>query len=147
MFVIRVIYTLKLIFIPEEISPGIEATLSDYINRMTGPYWWSFTSQYFGPFLFIIPFLFRKLRYKTRWIFLSIISMCFGAWFERFIITITSIHRDLITESSANQSFWLKVFSPITIEKVIIGLVYASLIFFISEYYKDQKNQHEVLDN
>ena len=80
---------------------GVEYESYAFINRATGPYWWAYTSMMtcnvISPQLFWI----RKLR-RNVWFtfFMSIVINC-GMWFERFVIIVTSIHRDYIPSSWA----------------------------------------------
>ena len=145
MFSINILSILKLIFIPDEISPGVKVNFFDYIDRMTGPYWWAFTSQYFAPFIFLIPPLIKKLRFKTRWIFLSILSMRFGNWFEKFVIIITSIHRHFY--SNTYDSILDPLIPPFLIEMLILGFAYGGIIFYFLEYKKSKKIKEEIIDN
>ncbi|OYW18049.1 MAG: hydrogenase, partial [Planctomycetales bacterium 12-60-4] len=70
-----------------------------FINRMFGPYWWAYwtmvTCNVISPQLF----WFRKFR-TTPWLmFIVSIFVNIGMWFERFVITVTSLHRDYLPSS------------------------------------------------
>ncbi len=68
-------------------------------NRMTGPY----KFYYWGLILAngIVPQLLwsRKIRYNKLALFLIAIDISIGMWLERFVIVITSLHRDLLPSS------------------------------------------------
>jgi molybdopterin-containing oxidoreductase family membrane subunit len=70
-----------------------------FLNRSTGPYWWSYwgmmTCNVISPQLF----WFKKLRRSVVFTFFMSIIINIGMWFERFVIIVTSIHRDYIPSS------------------------------------------------
>jgi hypothetical protein len=68
-------------------------------NRMTGPYWWSYWSLIF--FNVLIPQLlwFRGIRANIPALFWVSMSINIGMWLERFVIVVTSLHRDYLPSS------------------------------------------------
>jgi molybdopterin-containing oxidoreductase family membrane subunit len=78
------------------------------LNRMTGPYWWS----YWGLILtnVLIPQLLWFQRFRTNvvvlWCLAIVINV--GMWLERFVIIVTSLHRDFLPSSWGMYSptFW-----------------------------------------
>ncbi len=70
-----------------------------FLNRSTGPYWWSYwgmmTCNVISPQLFWI----KKLRRNIVFTFFMSIFINVGMWFERFVIIVTSTHRDYIPSS------------------------------------------------
>jgi Ni/Fe-hydrogenase subunit HybB-like protein len=70
-----------------------------FMNRATGPYWWSYwammTCNVISPQLF----WFKKLRRSLTFTFFMSIIVNIGMWFERFVIIVTSLHRDFIPAS------------------------------------------------
>jgi molybdopterin-containing oxidoreductase family membrane subunit len=67
-----------------------------FINRATGPYWWAYcimvTCNVLSPQLF----WFRRLRTSVPVMFAVSILVNVGMWFERFVIIVTSLHRDYL---------------------------------------------------
>jgi len=67
-----------------------------FLNRSTGPYWWSYwgmmTCNVISPQLFWV----KKLRRSVVFTFFMSIFINVGMWFERFVIIVTSTHRDYI---------------------------------------------------
>jgi molybdopterin-containing oxidoreductase family membrane subunit len=67
-----------------------------FMNRAFGPYWWSYwamiTCNVISPQLF----WFKWCRTKMWFVFVVSIFVNIGMWFERFVIIVTSIHRDYI---------------------------------------------------
>ncbi|MFZ6051875.1 NrfD/PsrC family molybdoenzyme membrane anchor subunit [Halocola ammonii] len=80
---------------------GVEYESYAFINRATGPYAWSYyimmTCNVVSPQLF----WFRKLRRNLMFTFFMSIIVNIGMWFERYVIIVTSIHRDYVPSSWA----------------------------------------------
>lgn len=70
-----------------------------FINRAFGPYWWAYwimvSCNVISPQLF----WFKKIRTSIPAMFIISIFVNIGMWFERFVITITSLHRDFLPSS------------------------------------------------
>ena len=68
-------------------------------NRMFGPYWWSYWSLIFFNVLFPQLLWFRKVRANVPMLFSISMSINIGMWLERFVIVVTSLHRDFLPSS------------------------------------------------
>lgn len=98
-----------------------------FINRAFGPYWWAYwsmmTCNVFSPQFF----WFKKLRTSVTFTFIISIFVNIGMWFERFVIIVTSLHRDYIPSS------WT-MYSPTYVEVGIfigsIGLFFTLFLLF-----------------
>lgn len=68
-------------------------------NRMTGPYWWSYAALIFCNG--VVPqFLWsKKIRSNTTVLFVISLLVNVGMWLERFVIIVTSLHRDFLPSS------------------------------------------------
>lgn len=70
-----------------------------FLNRATGPYAWAvwtmFTCNVFAPQLF----WFKRIRQSIPAMFVISIVVNIGMWFERFVIIVTSLHRDFLPSS------------------------------------------------
>lgn len=77
-------------------------------NRMTGPYAWSFWALIFCNG--VVPQLLwsKRIRTNTIAIFIIAIIINIGMWLERFVIVVTSLHRDFLPSSWGMYSptFW-----------------------------------------
>ncbi len=75
---------------------GVEYEGYAFFNRSTGPYWWAYwimmTCNVVSPQLM----WFKKLRRSLLFTFIISIVVNIGMWFERFVIIVTSIHRDYV---------------------------------------------------
>jgi molybdopterin-containing oxidoreductase family membrane subunit len=78
---------------------GVAAEQYAFMNRMFGPYWWAYwsmmTCNVISPQLFWI----KKIRTSIVATFVLSIVVNIGMWFERFVIIVTSLHRDYIPSS------------------------------------------------
>jgi molybdopterin-containing oxidoreductase family membrane subunit len=103
---------------------GVEYEQYAFINRATGPYWWAYwsmmTCNVISPQLMWSSKL-RKNLFMT--FFLSII-VNIGMWFERFVIIVTSLHRDYM------PSAWT-MYHPTWVE---VGIFIGSLGLFFTPF-------------
>ncbi len=80
---------------------GVPAEQYAFYNRMQGPYWWAYwsmmTCNVISPHLFWI----KKIRTSIAATFILSIIVNIGMWFERFVIIVTSLHRDYLPSSWA----------------------------------------------
>ncbi len=100
---------------------GVEYEQYAFLNRASGPYWWAYwsmmTCNVITPQLFWI----KKVRRSFVATFIISIFVNIGMWFERFVIIVTSLHRDYLPSS------WV-MFHPTFID---IGIFVGTLgIFF-----------------
>ena len=79
-----------------------------FLNRALGPYAWAYwimvTCNVISPQLF----WFRKCRTSVPILFVLSIVVNIGMWFERYVIVVTSLHRDFLPSSWGYYvpSFW-----------------------------------------
>ena len=104
---------------------GVEYEAYAFINRATGPYWWSYwammTCNVISPQLFWV----KKLRRNLMFTFVLSIIVNIGMWFERFVIIVTSIHRDFLPSS------WT-MFHPTWVDiGVFIGTIGIFFVLFL----------------
>ena len=97
-------------------------------NRSLGPYWWAyvimFSCNVFVPQLF----WFKSIRKNMVIVWIASIFVNIGMWFERFVITITSLHRDFLPSS------W-EYFSPTLVDILMLvgsfGLFFTLFLLFL----------------
>ncbi|MCB0373649.1 MAG: polysulfide reductase NrfD, partial [Muricauda sp.] len=99
---------------------GVEYEQYAFLNRATGPYAWAYwsmmTCNVFSPqFMW-----FKRLRTSIMFSFFISIVVNIGMWFERFVIIVTSLHRDYLPSS------WT-MFSPTFVD---IGIFVGTIGFF-----------------
>jgi Ni/Fe-hydrogenase subunit HybB-like protein len=78
---------------------GVEYESYAFINRFSGPYmiayWTMMACNVISPQLF----WFKKIRTNLTATFILSIVVNIGMWFERFVIIVTSLHRDYVPSS------------------------------------------------
>ena len=99
---------------------GVEYEQYAFLNRATGPYAWAYwmmmSCNVFSPqFMW-----FKKLRTSIMFSFFISIVVNVGMWFERFVIIVTSLHRDYLPSS------WT-MFQPTFVD---IGIFIGTIGFF-----------------
>ena len=104
---------------------GVEYEHFALLNRATGPYWWAYwimmTANVISPQLLWI----KKLRTNLVFTFCLSIVINIGMWFERFVIVVTSLHRDYLTSS------WT-MYKPTIVE---VGLFLGTLGLFFTAFF------------
>ena len=68
-------------------------------NRAFGPYSWAYAIMFTCNALVPQLFWFRKLRRSPAVLFVVAILINVGMWFERYVIVVTSLHRDFLPSS------------------------------------------------
>lgn len=107
---------------------GVEYEQYAFMNRATGPYWWAYwimmSCNVISPQLL----WFKKLRRNLAFTFILSIFINIGMWFERFVIIVTSLHRDYLPSS------W-SMYKPTIVEVGIfigtLGLFFSCFLLFI----------------
>jgi predicted flap endonuclease-1-like 5' DNA nuclease/Ni/Fe-hydrogenase subunit HybB-like protein len=104
---------------------GVEYEAYAFINRATGPYWWAYWSMMTCNVVSPQLMWFKKLRRSLLFTFIISIVVNIGMWFERFVIIVTSVHRDYLPSS------W-SMFYPTHIDiGVFIGTIGLFFVFFL----------------
>ena len=118
---------------------GVEYEEYAFINRMTGPYWWAYwsmmTCNVISPQLFWI----KKIRTNLAATFVLSIVVNIGMWFERFVIIVTSLHRDFLPSSWA---MFTPTFYDLGVYLFTFGLFFTA--FFLFAKYFPVINMAEV---
>ncbi|MCI0460083.1 MAG: polysulfide reductase NrfD [Gemmataceae bacterium] len=78
---------------------GNEFEKSMMINRMTGPYGWLYWLLLLCNFAVPQLLWFRRMRSNVVVLFVVALVVNVGMWLERFIIVVTSLHRDFLPSS------------------------------------------------
>jgi Ni/Fe-hydrogenase subunit HybB-like protein len=107
---------------------GVEYEQYAFMNRAFGPYAWAYwimmTCNVITPQLF----WFKKIRTSLWATFIISIFVNIGMWFERFVIIVTSLHRDFLPSS------WT-MYQPSLVEVGLyvgtLGLFFTLFLLFI----------------
>ena len=107
---------------------GSEYEMAAFANRIAGPYWWAYwtmmTCNVVSPQLF----WFKRIRTSIpiSWVLSIVVNI--GMWFERFVIIVTSLHRDYLPSSWA-------MFYPSWVDVGVfvgsVGLFFTLFLLFI----------------
>jgi molybdopterin-containing oxidoreductase family membrane subunit len=81
-----------------------------FLNRMAGPFAWAYWTMFTCNV--VVPQLlwFRRVRNSLLAVFVLSLLVNVGMWFERFVIIVTSLHRDFLPSSwSGYVPTWIEV--------------------------------------
>ncbi len=132
---------------------GVEYEQYAFINRATGPYWWAYWTMMSCNLLAPQVFWIKWARSTPWFLFVMSIIVNIGMWFERFVIIVTSLHRDFLPSS------WTMYAPTITEVSILIGSfgLFFTLYFLFVRYLptinmtelksilvlKDSKHSHD----
>lgn len=106
---------------------GVEYEAYAFLNRATGPYWWSYAAMMTCNVISPQLFWWKKLRTNLTFTFILSIVVNIGMWFERFVIIVTSLHRDYVP---ANWSYFHPTWVDIGIFIGTIGIFFTLFLLF-----------------
>lgn len=106
---------------------GVEYESYAFINRFSGPYAWAYWSMMTCNVISPQLFWFKKLRTNLTFTFVMSIVVNIGMWFERFVIIVTSLHRDYLPSS---WSMFYPTFVDIGIFIGTIGIFFVLFLLF-----------------
>jgi Ni/Fe-hydrogenase subunit HybB-like protein len=106
---------------------GVEYEQYAFINRFSGPYAWAYWSMMTCNVISPQLYWFKKLRTNLTFTFIMSIVVNIGMWFERFVIIVTSVHRDYLPSS---WSMFYPTFIDIGIFVGTIGIFFTLFLLF-----------------
>ena len=98
-----------------------------FFNRSLGPYWWAYTIMMTCNVISPQLFWFKKLRRSVAFTFFMSIVINIGMWFERFVIIVTSLHRDYLVSS---WSYYRPTIVEISIFLGTLGIFFTLFLLF-----------------
>jgi molybdopterin-containing oxidoreductase family membrane subunit len=99
-----------------------------FLNRAFGPYGWSYWIMISCNVIIPQLFWFRFFRRSIPWMFVISIFVNIGMWFERFVITVTSLHRDFLPSS---WGMWIPTFYDFGALFGSFGLFFTLFLLYI----------------
>lgn len=98
-------------------------------NRIwEGPYWWFYWLLIFCNGISIQFLWFKRFRESAFWLFIISLIVSVGMWLERFVIIVTSLHRDFLPSS------W-EMYSPTMFDWTMfigtIGMFFTLIFLFV----------------
>ena len=99
-----------------------------FVNRAFGPYWWAYWIMISCNV--IVPQLFwsKTLRTNVSVLFIASIFANIGMWFERFVITVTSLSRDYLP---ANWDYYTPTIWDMSLFLGSFGLFFTLFLLFL----------------
>ena len=73
-------------------------------NRALGPFCWAYWTMVTCNVVIPQVLWFKKVRSSLPLVFIIVIFVNIGMWFERFVIIVTSLHRDFLPSSWADYT-------------------------------------------
>jgi molybdopterin-containing oxidoreductase family membrane subunit len=107
---------------------GNEIELYAFLNRAGGPFAWSYWIMVSCNVLVPQLFWFKKLRTHIPTLFIASIFINVGMWFERFVIVVTSLHRDFLP---ANWDYYHPTFWDLATLAGSFGLFFTLFTLFV----------------
>jgi molybdopterin-containing oxidoreductase family membrane subunit len=98
-----------------------------FINRAFGPYAWAYWTMVSCNVGIPQLFWFKKVRTSVTASFIIAFFVNIGMWFERFVITVTSLHRDALVSS---WEYFVPVTEPIFLAGTF-GLFFFLFLLFV----------------
>jgi Ni/Fe-hydrogenase subunit HybB-like protein len=81
-----------------------------FMNRALGPFCWAYWTMVSCNVLIPQLLWFRRVRTTIPAVFVIVIFVNIGMWFERFVIIVTSLHRDFLPSSWASYApTWIEI--------------------------------------
>jgi len=116
-----------------------------FINRATGPYAWAYWMMFLSALVLPFTLLIKKLASKFWYVLLVAFAMKIGMYFERFIIIVTSFHRDYLPGNGdavkENRNVELIDLFAFGIGMIFLqGIIIAILTLGIFEIIKKKEN-------
>jgi hypothetical protein len=114
-----------------------------FLERATGPYWWAYWLMVSMNSIIPLILLNKKIGRKTYFLLIISLLMNVGWLFESFVIHMTSLHRDFVTES-------YNPYLPNNRELLIIfrGLIFGIVLLIVENVIKTYwKTEYETLKN
>jgi molybdopterin-containing oxidoreductase family membrane subunit len=99
-----------------------------FLNRALGPYAWAYWTMISCNVIFPQLFWFRRIRRSIGLMFTIGILVNVGMWFERFVIVITSLHRDFLPSS---WGMYIPTFYDYGILLGSFGLFFTLILLFV----------------
>jgi hypothetical protein len=119
------IYSLiGMIFYPEEFA---------FIERATGPYSWAYWTMFLSALILPFTLFIKKISSNFYYVLFVAIFMKIGFYFERFVIVVTSFHRDYQSENAEftdSLSFGILM---IFIQGIIIAIISLGIFEIIKQ--------------
>jgi molybdopterin-containing oxidoreductase family membrane subunit len=99
-----------------------------FMNRAFGPYAWAYWTMVSCNVITPQLFWFKKIRTSIPIMFVMSIFVNIGMWFERFVIIVTSLHRDFLPSS---WTYFRPTIWDISLFAGTFGLFFTMFLLFV----------------
>jgi molybdopterin-containing oxidoreductase family membrane subunit len=107
---------------------GVEYEKAAFINRAMGPYAWAYWTMFLCNVISPQFFWSKKMRTSITASFILSIVVNIGMWFERFVITVTSLAQDFLPSSWGYYSpTWVDILTYVG----TFGLFFTNFLLFL----------------
>lgn len=107
---------------------GVQYEQYAFLNRAFGPYAWAYWTMMTCNLVFPQFFWIKKLRRSVPFMFAISIFVNIGMWFERFVITVVSLHRDYLPSS---WDYYTPTFVDVLTFVGTFGLFFTLFLLFL----------------
>ncbi|MGB0869647.1 MAG: hypothetical protein ACPGSD_08610 [Flavobacteriales bacterium] len=92
-----IVYTIitGILYLIETIT-SVKTDGHEFINRARGPYAWAYWMMFLSALILPLTLFIKKLASKFWYVLLIAFGMKIGMYLERFVIIVTSFHRDFL---------------------------------------------------
>lgn len=106
---------------------GVQVEQFTFLNRALGPYAWAYWIMVSCNVIIPQLFWFRKVRRAIPVMFVIAVFVNVGMWFERFVITVTSLSRDYLPSSWA---YYVPTLTDLAILLGSFGFFFTFILLF-----------------
>ena len=107
---------------------GVQYEQYAFLNRATGPFAWAYWTMMFCNLIAPQVFWFKWSRTTPWFIFMMSIVVNIGMWFERFVIIVTSLHRDYLPSSWV---LYMPTYTEVALFLGTLGLFFTCFFLFL----------------
>jgi len=107
---------------------GVQYEQYAFLNRATGAFAWAYWTMMFCNLIAPQVFWFKWSRTTPWFIFMMSIVVNIGMWFERFVIIVTSLHRDYLPSSWV---LYMPTFTEVALFLGTLGLFFTCFFLFL----------------
>ena len=107
---------------------GVSYEQYAFANRAFGPYAWAYWTMMSCNLIFPQIFWIKRFRRSIVVMFIISITTNIGMWFERFVITVTSLHRDFLPSS---WDYYTPTFWDVSLFLGTFGLFFTLFCLFV----------------
>jgi len=110
---------------------GVQVEQFTFLNRALGPYAWAYWIMVSCNVIIPQLFWFRKVRRAVPVMFVIAVFVNVGMWFERFVITVTSLSRDYLPSSWA---YYVPTLTDLAILLGSFGFFFTFILLFTKTF-------------